>query len=455
MNYSKLKTTILPVKIDYENVSTAPSKLFDTGKLTPRQRLHNTLHHLPTDRVCVDFGAGGQTGIGVCAVDRIRRLVTGNHDYKVKVCETYQMLGEIDEVLRSTFHLDVIGISPLYDMFGVEVDDRWKPFTIPSEKLEVLVPAGFNCTQDSEGNTFVYPQGDLTLPPSAKMPRSGYFFDAIDRQLPFKEEDLDPKDNCEEFGELSEGEIRHFVTKVDYFYKNTDYGIYLTIPGVAFGDIALVSATWMKRPKGIRNVAEWYMSTAVRKNYIHKVFEKQCEIGLKNIEKLAAALGDKVQVAFVSGTDFGAQHGLFASPETFRELYKPYIKAINDKIHELTSWKTFMHCCGGIFEIIPDIIEAGVDVLNPIQYYAATMDSVEIKQQFGQDLVFWGGGVNTQKTLPFGTPDEVYREVMHQLEIFYSDHTGYVFNAVHNIQSNVPLENILAMFKALNDVRNL
>jgi uroporphyrinogen-III decarboxylase len=146
---------------------------------------------------------------------------------------------------------------------------------------------------------------------------------------------------------------------------------------------------------------------------------------------------------------------LFASPDTFRELYKPYIKAINDKIHKLTGWKTFMHCCGGIFEIIGDIVEAGIDILNPVQYYAATMDPVEIKKQFGKDLVFWGGGVNTQKTLPFGTPDEVYDEVLQQVEIFHSDNTGFVFNSVHNVQSNVPLENIMAMFKALNDIRGL
>jgi uroporphyrinogen-III decarboxylase len=262
-------------------------------------------------------------------------------------------------------------------------------------------------------------------------------------------------DNCEEFGELTKADIRHFVSIVQDLYDNTDYGIYITIPGVAFGDIALVPATWMKDPKGIRDVTEWYVSTAIRQDYIHKVFERQCEIGLRNVEILAGALGDMVQVAFVSGTDFGTQNGLFASPETFRQLYKPYIKAINDRIHELTGWKTFMHCCGGIAEIIPDIIEAGIDVLNPVQYYAATMDPERIKKEFGRDLVFWGGGVNTQKTLPFTAPDDVYREVMRQIEIFHSDNTGFVFNAVHNIQSDVPTENFMAMFRALNDVRAL
>jgi len=422
------------------------------GAMTSRQRLQAVLDHKPVDRLCVDFGAGGQTGMGICAVDRIRKAITGDMDYRVKICEPFQMLGEIDEELRKALHLDVVGVYPRCNMFGFE-DNNWKPFTIPVTGLEVMAPGDFNYTRDAENYTYMYPQGDVSAGPCAVMPPTGYFFDAIDRHEPFREEDLDPADNCEEFGELGDADIEHFVSKVKHFYDKTDYGIYLTIPGVAFGDIALVSATWMKKPKGIRGVTEWYLSTAMRPDYIHKVFETQCEIGLRNIEKLAAALGDMVQVAFVSGTDFGTQNGLFASPDTFRELYKPYMKAINDKIHELTGWKTFMHCCGGFREIIPDIIEAGFDVLNPIQYYAATMDAVEIKSQFGDDLVLWGGGVNTQQTLPFGTPDEVYAEVIRQIEIFHSDNTGFVFNAVHNVQSDVPTENIFAMFKAVDSVR--
>jgi uroporphyrinogen-III decarboxylase len=239
---------------------------------------------------------------------------------------------------------------------------------------------------------------------------------------------------------------------VDDYYQNTDYGIYLTIPGVAFGDIALVPAPWMKDPKGIRDVEEWYISTVMRRDYVYKVFERQCEIGLKNIEKLANALGDKVQVAFVSGTDFGTQRGPFISPQAYRDLYKPFQKTINDKIHELTNWKIFIHSCGSIYKLIPDLIEAGFDVLNPVQCSAADMEPDRLKNEFGDQLVFWGGGVDTQKTLPFGTPRQVYDEVRERIEIFSRD-SGFVFNSIHNIQSNVPLENIMAMFDAINDAR--
>jgi uroporphyrinogen-III decarboxylase len=208
----------------------------------------------------------------------------------------------------------------------------------------------------------------------------------------------------------------------------------------------------MKDPRGIRDVQEWYLSLVMRPGYIREIFEKQCEYALKNIELIYGATGDKAQVVFVTGTDFGTQTGLFASLESYRDLFKPFHAAVNRKIHELTPWKTFIHTCGAIFELIPDLIDAGFDILNPVQISARGMDAGRLKKEFGRDIVFWGGGIDTQKTLPFGTPDEVYREVRRNIEIF-GDGGGYVFNAVHNVQSNVPVENILAMFRALNDAR--
>jgi len=419
--------------------------------MTPRQRLQAILDHRPADRLCVDFGAGGQTGMGVCAVHRLRQAVLGDKTWRVRVTEPYQMLGEIDEALRQALGLDVVGVHPRTDMFGI-AHEQWKPFTVPVDGTQVLVPKDFNYTVDVNGDLLMYPEGDRSVPPSARMPRASYFWDAVRRQGLIEEDKLNYLDNCEEFGAFSEADIAHFVRQVNHYYDTTDAGIYLTIPGVAFGDIALVPATWAKHPRGIRDVEEWYISTAMRRDYVYKVFETQCQIGLKNIETLAAAVGDKVQVVFVSGTDFGTQRGPFISPQTYRDLYKPFQKAINDCIHKLTNWKIFIHSCGGIYPLIPDLIEAGFDVLNPVQCSAEGMDPRRLKEEFGEQLVFWGGGVDTQKTLPFGTPEEVYREVRERIDIFAAN-GGYVFNSIHNVQSNVPTENMLAMFKAIEDAR--
>jgi uroporphyrinogen-III decarboxylase len=416
--------------------------------MTSRERLQATLNHEPVDRVCVDFGAGGQTGMGVCAVHRLRRAVLGDKDWRVKVTEPYQMLGEIDEELRCALGLDVVGIDPPMNMFGF-ANEGWKPFEM-HDGITVLVPEKFNCTVNERGDMLMHPQGDTNVPACAVMPKTGYFFDAVNRQGPIKEEELDPADNCEEFSILSDADVQYYADRAGQLHSQTDYGIYMTIGGLAFGDIALVPATWMKYPKGIRDVEEWYVSTAARRDYVYKVFERQCEIALKNIELLAEAVGNKVQVVFTSGTDFGTQRGLFISPAAYRDLYKPFQKLINDKIHELTDWKVFIHSCGSVYELIPDFIEAGFDILNPVQCSAEGMEPERLKKEFGNQLVFWGGGVDTQKTLPFGTRDDVYREVCERIEIFGKS-SGFVFNSIHNIQSNVPTENILAVFDAIRD----
>ncbi len=386
--------------------------------------------------------------MGVCAVHRLRQAVLGDKDYRVKVIEPYQMLGEIDEELRQALRLDVAGISTPTNMFGF-ANEGWKPFEM-FDGTPVLVPRQFNTTVAEKGDLLMHPEGDTTAPPCARMPKGGYFFDAVNRQQPIQEDKLDPEHNCEEFGLLTDEDIQYYTETARDLYENTDCGIYMTIGGIAFGDIALVPATWMKDPRGIRDVEEWYISTALRRDYIYKVFEKQCEIGLKNIERLTGAVGDHVQVVFVSGTDFGTQRGPFLSLDAYRDLYKPFQKRINDKIHKLTNWKVFMHSCGSVYPLIGDFIEAGFDILNPVQCSATDMAPDRLKKEFGDQVVFWGGGVDTQNTLPFGTPQDVYREVRRRIDIFSTD-SGFIFNSIHNIQSNVPTENILAIFDAIRD----
>jgi uroporphyrinogen-III decarboxylase len=134
----------------------------------------------------------------------------------------------------------------------------------------------------------------------------------------------------------------------------------------------------------------------------------------------------------------------------YRELFKPFHKRVNDLIHSRTRWKTFIHSCGSVFDLLPEFIEAGFDILNPVQCSAAKMDPRTLKKEFGRQIVFWGGGVDTQRTLAFGKPDEVYREVRERIEIF-NEGGGFVFDAIHNIQGPTPLENIQALFRAIRD----
>lgn len=388
--------------------------------------------------------------MGAGAVHRLRQALFGQSEYRVKVIESYQMLGEIDEQLRQALGLDVVGVHGPGTMFGFR-NEGWKPFAL-FDGTPVLVPGKFNVTPAPDGGWFIYPEGDTSVPPSGWMPKDSYFFDSTRRQDSIDEAMLNPADNCEEFSVVSDENVRHFARLARHYSETTSYGIYMTLPGTAFGDIALVPAPWMKHPKGIRGVEEWYSATVTNRDYVRKVFECQLESALKNIQLLADAVGDRAQVVFVSGTDFGTQTGQFCSVKTYRELYKPFHKAVNDRIHQLTSWKTFIHSCGAILPFIPEFIEAGFDVLNPVQCSAKGMDPRTLKREFGPCVVFWGGGVDTQKTLPFGTPEEVYREVRERIDIL-SPGGGFVFNSTHNVQSNVPAENLLAMFRAVNDSR--
>ena len=414
--------------------------------MTPRERLQATLNHREPDRVCVDFGSSAVTGMHAAAVSRLRRAVLGEPGYRVKIVEPYQMLGEIDPKLREALGIDVAPLAARTTLFGFE-NTGWKPFDL-FDGTPVLVPQGFNVTAEPGGDLLMYPQGDTAAPPSGRMPKGGHFFDAIVRQDPIDEDRLDPADNLEEFGPLGEADLAHYRAEVRRVGGEPGVGRLMGVPGTAFGDIALVPATWMKHPKGIRDIEEWYVSTAARRDYVFKVFEGQCAIALANIDRLAAIVGDRADVAFVTGTDFGTQRGLFLSAKTYRDLYKPFHVAVNRRIHEKTPWKTFIHSCGSVVDLIGDFIDAGFDVLNPVQTSAAGMDPRRLKKEFGASIVFWGGGVDTQKTIAFGTPEDVYREVRERIDIF-GPGGGFVFNAVHNIQANTPTGNILAMFDAL------
>ena len=416
-------------------------------RCTCRERFLKTLNHQPVDKVVVDFGGTMVSGISASTISKLRKRLLGDEDYRVKVIEPYQMLGEIDDQLREALGVDVHGVIPPKTLFGFENRD-FKPFTM-FDGTEVLVPGDFNVTPTPDGGWYIYPEGDTSVAPSGHMPKDGFYFDAIPRQGPIDDNNLNVADNLEEFGPLSNEDIQFMIDSAQKASEK-NLGAILSAPGTGFGDIALVPAMWMKETRGIREIEEWYVSTAMRRDYVYKVFERQCEIAMANLDRLFKALGDDVQATFTTGTDFGMQQGLFISPNAYRDLYKPFHKAINDHIHKNSTWKVFIHSCGSVVQLLPDLIEAGFDILNPVQCSAAGMDPKMLKSEFGDDLVFWGGGVDTQRTLPFGTPEEVYDEVSERISIF-NKNGGFVFDAIHNIQANVPVQNLLAMFKAIKD----
>lgn len=417
--------------------------------ITSRERIRIALEHREPDRVPLDLGSTPVTGMHVSAVYRLRQaLGLDAPGTPVKVIEPFQMLGEIKPDLIEALGVDAVPLSSPKTFFGFR-NENWKPWTT-FDGTPVLVPEGFNTDPEPNGDILLYPEGDKSVPPSGRMPRGGWYFDAIIRQPPIDESNLNVEDNLEEFGPISDEDLAYFAAEADRLYRETDKAIVANFGGTSFGDIALVPAPWLKHPRGIRDVEEWYISTVTRRDYVYRVFERQCEIGLANLERLYQAVGDKVSVIFVTGTDFGAQHGPFISPQVYRELYAPFHRQVNDWVHRNTSWKTFIHSCGAVEPLIEDFIKVGFDILNPVQTSAAGMDPQALKQRYGDRITFWGGGVDTQRTLPFGTPDEVREQVRERIRIFGKG-GGFVFNTVHNVQGNVPVENLLAMYETVRE----
>jgi len=417
--------------------------------MTARERVFLALNHREPDRVPLDLGATGVTGMHVSSVYRLRQaLGLDKPGTPVRVIEPFQMLGEIADDLVEILGVDVLSITGSKNMFGFENRD-WIPWSL-FDGTPVLVPAAFNTVADEKGDVYMYPEGDRSVPPCAVMPRGSYYFNALNRQKPFREEELKAEDNLEEYTAVTTEEINFYREQASRLYARTNKALMANIGGLAFGDIAFIPAMQLKNPKGIRDIREWYLSPMLRPALVHEIFEKQCEIALANLEKYSAALGSKPCAVFVTGTDFGTQHGPFISPEAYRSFFKPYQRRINDLIHTHTSWKTFIHSCGSVIDLIPDFIDAGFDILNPLQTSAAGMDMVKLKQCYGRDLVFWGGGADTQKILCFGTPEEVKRDVMHRVQILGKG-GGFVFNTIHNVQANIPVENLLALYQAFSD----
>ncbi|MDL5048674.1 uroporphyrinogen decarboxylase family protein [Oscillatoria amoena NRMC-F 0135] len=409
-----------------------------------RQRVQESINHRQPDQIAVDFGSTPVTGIHCSVVAGLRDFY-GLEKRLVKVHEPYQMLGMVEEDLMDAMGIDVVGITPRCTIFGFQNED-WKEFKTPWGQT-VLVSKHFVTKTESNGDVLIYPCGDSLVPPSGRMPASSYFFDAIVRQEPVDEDNLKPEDNLQEFGDWSDLEISYFKRELDNV-AGKGRAVALNAGGTALGDIALVPAPFLKHPKGIRDIAEWYMTTAGRQDYVHEIFEKQVQIALRNLEILKGIAGDRIDALFLCGTDFGTQISTFCSVNAFKKLWLPYYQKMTGWIHQNTSWKVFKHSCGAVETFIPSFIEAGFDILNPVQCSAHGMDPELLKEKYGRQITFWGGGVDTQKVLPFGTPDEVRKQVAERCRIFGKE-GGFIFNAIHNVQARTPVENVVAMIETV------
>ncbi|MCK9639997.1 MAG: hypothetical protein M0R39_08820 [Prolixibacteraceae bacterium] len=415
--------------------------------MNSRELLQKTLNHQEPERIVFDMGSSAVTGIHVKALENLREHY-GLEKRPVRVIEPYQMLGLVEEDLMEAIGIDVVGAWGHDNLLGYSNQPPLKLFKTFWGQ-EVLVPQQFSSITDGNGDLLSFPEGDASISPSAKMPQASYFFDAIERQEPIDDDNLHVEDNLEEFTPVSEETLQYWKNEVEKA-RATGKGVVAGLGGTALGDIALVPGVQLKQPKGIRGIAEWYMSTIMRIDYIKELFDRQTLLAIENLQRIYRTIGNDIDVLFVCGTDFGTQDSTFCAPEQFDDLWLPYYQRVNDWVHTNTQWKTFKHSCGAVENFMGRFIDAGFDIINPVQVSAKGMDPKHLKETYGKYLTFWGGGVNTQTTLPYGTTQQVREEVLRHCEIFSRD-GGFVFNTVHNIQANVPVANVVVMIDAIKE----
>jgi hypothetical protein len=416
--------------------------------MNSRERVRAAIHHQQPDRLPLDMGSTAVSGIAAGAYTRLRQAL-GLPDRLARVTEPFQVLGDVEDDVRDALGIDTVGLGLPSNFFGFKNED-WKPWTL-FDGTNVLVPGKFTVRKDENGGLLIYAEGDTSAAPSGHMPKDGYYFDATIRQQALDWDHLDPKEWADQmYSVYTPDDVHYLKERAGWLYANTERSLVWSFGGGGFGDIAWVPGPNLPHPKGIRDPLDWIIAHKTNPEYIKGIFELQCERGIENARLVWEAAGSKIDVVFVSGTDFGTQDRLFISPAMYRELYKPFHKRINDWIKHNTTWKIFFHTCGSIVDLLDDLVDVGVDIVNPVQCSAKGMDAKELKAKYGRQLVFWGGGVDTQWTLPFGTPDDVYEQVQERIRVF-SPGGGFVFNTIHNIQQNVPVENLLAMFRAVRD----
>jgi len=382
--------------------------------MNSRERVLTTLNHQEPDRVPFDMGGTVVTGIQTKAYRRLRDYL-GLPRKETKIIDILQQLAEVDDDVMERLGVDVRNVSPR---------------STASFRIEIK--------ETADGNyTYFYDEYQIGW----RMPKEGgMYYDMFDHPLSgnITEEDVeryqlpDPLDPSR-FAGLRESSLKVLnEEKRALIVGNISAGIfelYMWIHGFKDG-----YADWAGNPEMAKKMLGSYMD--MQMTYWEKMFDTLAGIPI-----------DVAQMA----DDMAGQNGMLISPRSYRRYLKPFHKEMFDYIHSKSDAKIFFHSCGSIRDVIPDLIEVGVDILNPVQVNAANMDSADLKREFGKDLTFWGGGVDTQTAFDEShTPDEVRKDVRRRLEDFMPG-GGFVFNTVHNIQGNVPAENIMAMWETVQE----
>jgi uroporphyrinogen decarboxylase len=413
---------------------------------TSRERVLAAISHKEPDRVPIDLGATPSSGISAIAYSNLVKHLN-RPEFPVWIYDAVQQLAQPDMAILDQFGVDVLDIGR---MFNDQPSD-WSPITM-ANGANAFYPKGFRPTRMPDGSYQTYDSDGKRM--LSRMPVGATFFDQT--YFPYVDGYPDSYDNLDaEMGRIMWARDAHspwdHAGDPDFWQKLRENTLKLR----ASTDKALLvvcGCNLFEWGTFLRRMDNFLMDLMCDPYNVEKLLDQLLIRHLATLEKVCKAVGDIVDIIRF-GDDLGMTQGPFMDVEIYRELFKPRHKILCDYVKTHSKMHTFIHSCGSISLLMPDMIEAGIEIFNPVQTNAWNMAPDFLKKEFGKDCTFWGGGIETVGTLNIGTPQKIRDQVFERLEIF-SKGGGFVFNTVHNILPDVPPENIVAMFEAVRDFNN-
>ena len=413
--------------------------------MTSRERILTSISHREPDRVPVDLGATPSSGISAIAYHNLKRHLglAGGH---TRVYDVVQQLAQPEDAILDLYGVDVLDVGRTFDTR----DEDWYDITLP-QGVTVQFPSWFRPALQPDGSWDAHtPEGTRV----ATMPTGATFFDQT--VFPYLDgypddyDDLPAAMGMVHWAALAHSPWDH-AGEPDFWQQLREKALALR----ASSDRAIMivcGCNLFEWGTFLRRMDNFLVDLAQDQAGVERLLDALMERHLTTLEKACAAVGDVVDVLRF-GDDLGTDQGPFMSPATYRRLFKPRHKILCDYVHKHSSMHTFLHSCGSLYKLLPDLIEAGYDVINPVQINSRDMEPERLKREFGKDIAFWGGGADTRSVLNRCTPAEVKDHVRGLLDTF-APGGGFVFNAVHNILPDVPPENVVAMFEAVAEYNN-
>ena len=404
--------------------------------MTSRERIRATLNHEQPDTLAIDFGGMRSTGIAAIAYNNLKKRL-GLACETTKLYDVFQQLAEPELEIMDRFGGDVVQIHRLAPAFGIKIK-KWKPWTLQNGS-PCLAPEDYNPVQNAKGDFEIINPVTGTI--ISHMPKGGLYFDLVTRYLSDIDSETDELDRVMQPEVMTDEEL-DFIEAQCIAARNTGKATLFAFGGNIF-----------EMGQSDFGYERFYCDLVGEKDFLHHYFTKLTDAYMIELEKVLSRVGKYIDV-IQFGDDLGTQNAPQISPAMYCEMIQPYHARMYRYVQKnFPGTKVFLHCCGAIRPLIPHLIDAGAQIINPVQITANHMDPIALKRDFGKSLVFWGGGARMQTTAVNGTPKDLYREARELIDIF-SPGGGYVFNQVHNILACVTPEKVLAIYQAGLDARD-